>query len=117
MAQVLSGPAEALRKGEFAGVFDFAGNVFDKARGDRGEMWGDVGRDGERAPRARACAHPPHPRPNRGPQHRGRLHGGYMVVTWWQVDGYKISSENSNVAYRVSSSLPPDDIDEQVPLS
>ncbi len=30
---VLASPADALRKGEFAGVYDFAGNVFDKVDG------------------------------------------------------------------------------------
>lgn len=56
---VLTGPADALRKGEFAGVFDFASNVMER------------------------------------------------------VDGYTLHKQNDNIAYRVSSELPPDDIDEQ----
>lgn len=56
---VVSSPQDALKKGEFAGVFDFAGNVMER------------------------------------------------------VPGYTYHAENDNVAYRVSSELPPDDIDEQ----
>jgi len=56
---VVSSSSDALRKGEFAGLFDFADKVFKK------------------------------------------------------VDGYKFHAGNASVAYRLSPSLPPDDIEEQ----